>query len=63
VVTNTVAVVASEDRKLMGSRRYSLSSRQRINLREWLTELTDSEVSNQSRVEISSVETEEDDAT
>jgi hypothetical protein len=44
----------------------SLSGRQRINLRGWLTELTDSEGSNQStvkhqsRVEISSVESEED---
>jgi hypothetical protein len=40
---STLAVVASENRKLKGSTGCSLSSRQRIILREWLTELTDSE--------------------
>jgi hypothetical protein len=48
MVTNTLAVVASENRKLKGSTGYSLFSRQRIDLREWLTELT--AVKNQMRV-------------
>jgi hypothetical protein len=38
---NTLAVVASENRKLKGSTGCSLSSRQRINLRECPTEPTD----------------------
>jgi hypothetical protein len=69
-----LAAVASENRKLKGSTS-SLSSRQRINLREWLTELEKSKewrvisvdrkgqnqstVKHQSRVEISSVDSEE----
>jgi hypothetical protein len=58
--TNTLAVVVSENRKLKSSRRCSLPSQQRINLREWLTELTNSEGSNQSRVEITSADSNED---
>jgi hypothetical protein len=50
----------TSENKLKGSRRCSLCSRQKIDLRSWLTELTDSGGSNQSRVEISSVESEED---
>jgi hypothetical protein len=37
------AVVALENGKLNGSRMGSLSSRQKINLREWLAELTKDE--------------------
>jgi hypothetical protein len=50
---NTLAVVASENRKLEGSRRCSLSSRQRIDLRGWLTELRNSEGSVESRNQFS----------
>jgi hypothetical protein len=48
---------ASENRKLKVS-RCSLSNRQRVKLRGWLTELKT--VKGQSRIEISSVESEED---
>jgi hypothetical protein len=49
---NTLAVVASENGKLKGS-RCSLSSLQRINLREWPAELTVSEESVESRNQFS----------
>jgi hypothetical protein len=42
----------------MFNRAFSLQSA-KVNLRRWLTELTNSEGSNQSRIEISSVESEE----
>jgi hypothetical protein len=44
-----LAADASENRELKGSRRCSLSSRQTINLREWLTELRKSEASVECR--------------
>jgi hypothetical protein len=52
-VTNTLAVVASENRKFEGSVWCSLSGRQRINLRGWLTELRNSEGSVESRNQFS----------
>jgi hypothetical protein len=42
-VKNTLAEISSQNRKLKGARRCSLSSRQRINLRGWLTKLKNSE--------------------
>jgi hypothetical protein len=50
---NTLAVVASENGKLKGSRRCSLSSLQSINLREWPAELTVSKESVDSRTQFS----------
>jgi hypothetical protein len=50
---NMLVVYASEHRKLKGSTGCSLPSQQRINLREWLTDLMNSEASVKGRNQFS----------